>query len=221
MMRYKDEAGTAFAQADSSSDSATSSRSGRPAFSYIQPDADHDSSWPASTSAAFDSDSDSDSAEEATPLQRLQSLAGSWRQQQTRQRRSVARGGVAQTSEAHAGDEAQQAADRAAEPQAAPMQVYVHGIEESKLEAALTKSNLWHRIQVRDSLRVRVACWRCTPHSGLPASLADAPSASLLCQKAQNLHPLLANSAHATAIRWLNCPLVLLHQDCSQSQGSP
>ena len=48
----------------------------------------------------------------------------------------------------------QQEGDWGGEPEAAAMQVYVHGIDEAALQSALTPSSLWQRIQLNKNLEV-------------------------------------------------------------------
>lgn len=156
-MRYRDAEGNAFSLPDAKPDSkpGKTSSTGK----STQSASSTDSSDSLLSSSASDSDSDSESNQVATPLQRLQAAAGNWKLQLPRKRR--AGGKEAAQGQSWLGDltsstdawQQQQQPEKPAEPVGPPMQVYVHGIEEEVLETVLKRSNLWHRIQLRDSLR--------------------------------------------------------------------
>ena len=156
-MRYRDAEGNAFSLPDAKPDSkpGKTSSTGKSTQSVSS----SDSSDSLLSSSASDSDSDSDSNQVATPLQRLQAAAGNWKLQLPRKRRAggkEAGQGQSWLGEFIISTDAwqQQPSEYPVEPTGPPMQVYVHGIDEEVLETVLKRSNLWHRIQLRDSLRV-------------------------------------------------------------------
>lgn len=176
-LRYRDTDGNIFSETTNSfgrsettslltatPSTSTSTQSTTPDASQSEPDS------PSARSASqAASDSDSEKEEEVVShLQRLQGLAGSWRRHNKRPRLGRDfREGVA----------GQQGEDDV--PEAAAMQVYVHGINAIGLQSALEKSSLWHRIGLNNNLEVRMlllllavpsmsawSCETCCPTSG-------------------------------------------------------
>ena len=161
MLRYRDAEGSVLSQ--------TIDRTGQMQTTYIskaagsssispatQPDHDHETSSPATLPDSRDTASDSESEEEvASHLQRLQSLAGRWKQQHKQARVTSAAPQLGM--EEAASDGAQKGRDSFSPPSLPALPVYLHGIDEAKLQAALTASSLWHRIQLQDSLQVNTA----------------------------------------------------------------
>ena len=162
MLRYRDAEGSVLSQ--------TIDRTGQTQTTYISkaagsspigpathPDqSDHEISSPATLPDSRDTASDSESEEEvASHLQRLQSLAGRWKQQHKPARATSAAPQLGM--EEAASDGAQKGKDSFSPPSLPALPVYLHGIDEAKLQAALTASSLWHRIQLQDSLQVNTA----------------------------------------------------------------
>lgn len=166
MLRYRDAQGSVFSQTPNTSrethttcisKAAESCPTSPSATSSAKSDNHSDGdSFPTASSLGFtDSASDSDSESDAavSHLQRLQSLAGTWKQHNKRAR--IANAAPQQDlGDEPVSDGGQQRRDTFRPPQVPAMQVYLHGIDEAVLEAALTNSALWHRIQLQDSLQV-------------------------------------------------------------------
>ncbi len=103
---------------------------------------------------ASDSEEEEEEEEVASHLQRLQSLAGNWKLKQTNKRARAANKSPQQDdSDNSTSDGGQQGQASFQLPPVPPMQVYLHGIDEAVLQAALTTSALWERIQLQDSLQ--------------------------------------------------------------------
>ena len=165
MLRYRDADGSVFSQTTNNfgqtqtqsvfTAASSSSSSSSTASDSACSDSGRDSSSSDSGGIPrYDSASDSEEEEVASHLQRLQSLAGNWKLKQTSKRARAANKSAQQDdSEESTIDGGQQGH---ATFQLAPvpaMQVYLHGIDEAVLQAALTTSSLWARIQLQDSLQ--------------------------------------------------------------------
>lgn len=160
MLRYRDADGSVFSETRNSfgRSETTSLLTASPSTSIqsapssgMQSDQDSSSGSSASSLSASTSDSDSEDKEDevVSHLQRLQGLAGSWRRQNKRPRL-----GKDGREHRHMGLGAGQGGAEEDEPEAAAMQVYVHGIDQAALQSALTPSSLWHRIQLNNNLEV-------------------------------------------------------------------
>ena len=166
MLRYRDSAGNVFSQTRNRLGQAetTSIVTATPSSEAQSPlssaDIDSDSSFSASTSGSVLSDSESEEEEVLSHLQRLQGLSGSWRRQVKRPRLAKDDRDLLDTGQTSTGLQSDDQNDDdvddvPAEPEAAVMQVYVHGIDEAVLQSALTSSALWRRIQLNGQLEVR------------------------------------------------------------------
>ena len=172
MLRYRDADGSVFSQTTNSfgqtqtqsvftATASSSSSSSSAASDSARSDSSRDSSSSHSGGIPrYDSASDSDEEEVASHLQRLQSLAGNWKLKQTNKRGRVANRSPQQDdSELSTSDGGQQGQGQGQGqgsfqlPAVPAMQVYLHGIDEAVLQAALTTSSLWDRIQLQDSLQ--------------------------------------------------------------------
>ena len=173
VLRYRDADGSVFSQSRNcfGRSETTSLLTATPSTStQSTPDASQSESDSASARSASEaSDSDTEDIEEEVPshLQRLQGLAGMWRRHNKRPRlgRETAQGGTY-----HEGL-----------PAADAMQVYVHGIDETGLQSALTKSSLWHRIELNNHLEVGMPPNACiqTAFQHLPNSFPTPPVSSV------------------------------------------
>lgn len=152
-LRYRDPYGNIFSETTNSfgrsettslftttPSTSTSTQSTTPDTSQSEPDSP---STRSASEGASDSDSEEKEEEAVSHLQRLQGLAGSWRRHNKRPRlgREYREGGAGHQEE----DDV---------PEAAAMQVYVHGINVTGLQSALEKSSLWHRIGLNNNLEV-------------------------------------------------------------------
>jgi len=170
VLRYRDADGSVFSQTTNSfgqtqtqsvftATASSSSSSSSAASDSARSDSSRDSSSSHSGGIPrYDSASDSDEEEVASHLQRLQSLAGNWKLKQTNKRGRVANKSPQQDdSELSTSDGGQQGQGQGQGsfqlPAVPAMQVYLHGIDEAVLQAALTTSSLWDRIQLQDSLQ--------------------------------------------------------------------
>lgn len=159
VLRYRDAYGNVFSETTNSfgrsettslltASPSTSTQSTTPDASQSEPES---SSARSASEAASDSDSE-ETEEVVSHLQRLQGLAGGWRRHNKRPRlgKEYQEGGVGHHEE-----------DGVAEADA--MQVYVHGINETGLRAALEKSSLWHKIELNNNLEVGMLllCLQC------------------------------------------------------------
>ena len=163
VLRYRDADGSVFSQTTNSfgqtqtqsvftAASSSSSSSSSTASDSARSDSSRDSSL--SGIPHYDSASDSEEEEVASHLQRLQSLAGNWKLKQTNKRARAANKSPQQDdSEPSTSDGGQQGQGSFQLPAVPAMQVYLHGIDEAVLQAALTTSSLWERIQLQDSLQ--------------------------------------------------------------------
>lgn len=167
VLRYRDTDGNLFSQTTHTSgqrqtESIYTAASSAPGnvldAESAQTDSTYESSSSALESGASNYESDSDSEQEvASHLHRLQSLAGNWRVKQQIKRARTATKASEQESEEGASDDGLQGKDSFSLPPVPAMQVYLHGIDEAVLQASLTSSSLWDRIQLRDSLQVNSA----------------------------------------------------------------
>jgi len=168
VLRYRDANGSVFSQTTNSfgqtqtqsvftAAASSSSSSSSTASDSARSDGSRDSSSSDSGGIPrYDSASDSEEEEVTSHLQRLQSLAGNWKLKQTNKRARAANKSPQQDdSEESTSDGGQQGQGQASFqlPPVPAMQVYLHGIDEAVLQAALTTSSLWERIQLQDSLQ--------------------------------------------------------------------
>lgn len=177
VLRYRDTDGNVFSETTNSfgRSETTSLFTASPSSSTqsttgTTPDASQSeaesSSARSASEAASDLDSEEREEEVVSHLQRLQGLAGSWRRHNKRPRlgKEYREGGVEHHEE---GDVAE----------ADAMQVYVHGINETGLRAALEKSSLWHKIELNNNLEVGMLllCLRCQAAVHSCAWLCETP----------------------------------------------
>ncbi len=165
VLRYRDADGSVFSQTTNSfgqtqtqsvfTAAASSSSSSSTTSDSARSDSSHDSFSSGSGGIPrYDSASDSDEEEVTSHLQRLQSLAGNWKLKQTNKRARAANKSPQQDgSELSTSDGGQHGQGSFQLPAVPAMQVYLHGIDEAVLQAALTTSSLWERIQLQDSLQ--------------------------------------------------------------------
>ncbi|DBB09376.1 TPA: hypothetical protein ACH3X3_007951 [Trebouxia sp. C0006] len=166
VLRYRDADGSVFSQTTNSfgqtqtqsvftAAASSSSSSSSTASDSACSDSGRDSSSSDSGGIPrYDSASDSEEEDVASHLQRLQSLAGNWKLKQTNKRARLANKSPQQDdSESSTSDGGQQGQGSFQLPAVPAMQVYLHGIDEAVLQAALTTSSLWERIQLQDSLQ--------------------------------------------------------------------
>lgn len=152
-LRYRDTNGNVFSETTNSfgRSETTPLLTATPSSNATQSTPDASQSEPDSPSsrsasdAALDLDSEEREEEAISHLQRLQGLAGSWRRHNKRPRLG---------KDHREGSPGQQEEDDVAE--AAAMQVYVHGINETGLQSALEKSSLRHRIELNNNLEVGI-----------------------------------------------------------------
>ena len=169
VLRYRDADGSVFSQITNSFGqtqtqsifTAAAASSSSPSSSTASDSASSDSRGDSFSSGSggilrYDSASDSEEEEVASHLQRLQSLAGNWKLKQTNKRARAANKSPQQDDSEEStnggGPQGQGQASFQLPPVPA-MQVYLHGIDEAVLQAALTTSSLWERIQLQDSLQ--------------------------------------------------------------------
>lgn len=159
VLRHRDPDGNVFSETTNSfgrsettslltASPSTSTQPTPPDVSQSEPES---SSARSASEAASDSDAEEKEEEVVSHLQRLQGLAGSWRRHNKRPRlgREYREAGAEHHEE---GDVAE----------ADAMQVYVHGINETGLRAALEKSSLWHKIELNNNLEVGMLCFACS-----------------------------------------------------------
>ena len=158
VLRYRDTDGNVFSETTNSfgrsettslftASPSTSTQSTTPDASHSEPES---SSARSASEAASDSDSEEREEEVVSHLQRLQGLAGSWRRHNKRRRLGK--------EHREGGTEHHEEEDVA---EADAMQVYIHGINETGLRAALEKSSLWHKIELNNNLEVGMLLLAC------------------------------------------------------------
>ena len=183
-LRYRDTDGNVFSETTNSfgcsettslltANPSTSTQSATLEASQSEPQSPSSSS---ASEAAPDSDPEDREEEAVSHLQRLQGLAGSWRRHNKQPRLG---------KDYREGSAGQQEHDV---PEAAAMQVYVHGINETGLQSALEKSSLWHRIELNNNLEVGMVCLQCQ-------------SMSCLCLVLQELLTLPRSAQHVCSSR--------------------
>ena len=151
VLRYRDADGSVFSETRNAfgRSETTSLLTANPS-TPTQSEPESPSGRSASPSASDSDSEDKDEEEVVSHLQRLQGLAGSWRRVNKRPR-------LGKDGREHRDmglGSGQQEGDWGGEPEAAAMQVYVHGIDEAALQSALTPSSLWQRIQLNKNLEV-------------------------------------------------------------------